>query len=72
MVNLHANYSSAPEAVKEKLKCAASHKETETNSHVLVCPNYIQFRKERDLSDDRDMVAYFRDIMKERDKLRKE
>ena len=32
----------------------------DTQQHVLICPAYLEFRKDKDLSNDKDLVNYFK------------
>ena len=32
----------------------------------MVCPGYQDFREDRDLSEDKDIVAYFKQVIKHR------
>ena len=41
----------------------------ETNSHVTECDVYADLLVGKDLSDDRDLVKFFRDVMKRRENI---
>ena len=51
--------------------CVACGKEEEINSHVMYCPSYADLKQGRDMSKNMDLVYFFRDIMKRREKLMK-
>ena len=38
----------------------------DTQTHILTCPGYADLREDKDLSSDKDLVGYFRLVMKER------
>ena len=38
----------------------------DTQCHVMVCPGYQEFRENRDLSQDKDIVEYFKKVIKHR------
>ena len=40
----------------------------ESQSHVMVCKAYQRFRVGRDLGEDKDMVAFYRDVLLAREK----
>ena len=52
---------------RENLGCeACSTGDVESQSHVLQCTAYEDLREGRDLDKDRDMIAYFREVLKRR------
>ena len=40
----------------------------ESQAHVMICSAYERFRVGRDLGEDKDMVAFYRDVLLEREK----
>ena len=53
-------------AFKEDLwKCTACGK-ADSQKHLFSCKGYENFRKDMDLSKDKDLVTYFRSIIQER------
>ena len=38
----------------------------DTQAHILICPGYEDLRQDKDLSSDKDLVGYFRLVMKKR------
>ena len=53
-------------AFKEDLwKCTACGK-ADSQKHLFSCKGYENFRKDKDLSKDKDLVTYFRSIIQER------
>ena len=38
----------------------------DTQRHVMVCSGYQEFREDRDLSQDKDIVEYFKQVIKHR------
>ena len=38
----------------------------DTQAHILICPGYSELREDKDLSTDRDLVAYFRNVIQKR------
>jgi hypothetical protein len=38
----------------------------DTQAHILICPGYEDLRQDKDLSSDKDLVGYFRLVMKRR------
>ena len=39
----------------------------DTQSHILYCPSYQHLREGKSMDSDKDLVAYFRDVLKERE-----
>ena len=40
----------------------------DTQQHVMICPAYNHFRQGKDLSRDKELVEYFRNVIKVRTK----
>ena len=38
----------------------------DTQRHIMVCPGYDSFRQDKDLSQDKDIVQYFQEVIKHR------
>ena len=38
----------------------------DTQQHILICKVYAKFRKGKDLSDDKNLVGFFTDVLKHR------
>ena len=53
------------------LECEACERSLETQDHILFCPAYSELRSNKDLSNDTDLVNYFRDVLVFREKLKK-
>ena len=43
----------------------------ESQAHVMVCPAYQEFRAGRNLSEDKDLVLFYRDVLNSRQKREK-
>ena len=56
---------------KTNLLCEGCKVSIETQDHVLYCPYYSDLRQGIDLSCDKDLVNYYREVMNIRDKLKK-
>ena len=48
--------------------CVACGQEEEVNSHVIKCGEYKDLRRDKDLNSDMDLVDYFREVMRRREK----
>ena len=48
------------------MRCEGCKQDIDTQSHVLVCNTYSDLRVDRDLSDEDDMIGYFRKVLKRR------
>ena len=38
----------------------------DTQAHILTCVGYAQFREMKDLSNDKDLIQYFSQVIKQR------
>ena len=47
---------------------ACDMKVAESQTHVMSCPGYSDLRAGKDMGKDCDLVAYFRDVLKIREK----
>ena len=59
------NFQSDRAFKAELWKCTACGK-SDSQQHLLYCEGYKVYRKDRDLSQDKDLVAYFRNIIQDR------
>ena len=53
------------------VRCVACGHKEEINSHVVECLEYADLKVGRDLSNNKDLVNFFKDIMARREKLLK-
>jgi hypothetical protein len=61
------NYSSDPKYSSQLCHCThCDHMDSQ--SHVLACKSYKHLREGKDLNSDKDLVKYFRDVLKLREK----
>ena len=51
---------------REGFLCVACGEMEEGNSHVLVCNKYADLRLDKNLVEGKDLVSYFREVMKRR------
>ena len=68
MLELRNNYKG--EYRKTNLLCEGCKVSIETQDHVLFCPFYSELRQDIDLSCDKDLVNYYREVMDIRGKLK--
>ena len=68
MLELRNNYKG--EYRKTNLLCEGCKVSIETQDHVLFCPFYSDLRQDIDLSCDKDLVNYYREVMNIREKLK--
>ena len=69
MNHLRANFPSDPKnRVEGCMVCVGCGANKETNSHVTECAAYVDLLVGRDLSDDGDLVKFFKDVMDRREK----
>ena len=68
MLELRNNYKG--EYRKANLLCEGCKVSIETQDHVLFCPFYSDLRQDIDLSCDKDLVNYYREVMNIRGKLK--
>ena len=64
MVELKANFKNNPAFRKEGWICDGCELEIETNSHVMNCRAYDQVRVGKNLESEKDLILYFREVMK--------
>ena len=70
MNHLQGNFSRDPKYRGEAgMVCVGCGSIKETNSHVTECDVYADLLVGKDLSDDRDLVKFFRDVMKRRENI---
>ena len=63
------NYSSDPKYKADLWKCDSCQVAIDTQQHVLWCPSYSELRVGKDLSSDKDLTGYLRDVLLIREKL---
>ena len=72
MNHLKANFPGKPGYKAEGgMDCIGCGESIETNSHVTNCKTYADLLVGRDLSNNADLVQFFRDVMSRRDKIAK-
>ena len=49
---------------QEMWMCPGCNNRIDTQAHVMKCPAYSQLRENKDLSNDKDLVAYFANVVK--------
>ena len=54
---------------EEGVLCVACGEQEEVNTHVLVCEKYGDLRRDKNLAEGKDLVSYFREVMKRRDEM---
>ena len=64
MVELKANFKNKPAFRKDGWLCEGCQREVETNCHVMSCQAYEQVRQGLDLDSDKDLVQFFKKVMK--------
>ena len=67
MNDLKGNFKNMYKNTPGGVSCKACGFENEVNSHVLKCVEYADLRQGKDLSNNADLVKYFRDVMSRRD-----
>ena len=70
MVDCKMNFSSDPRNKADLWRCDSCQSSVDTQSHILWCPSYSQLREGKSLDSDKDLVTYFSQVMKIRQKLR--
>ena len=38
----------------------------DTQTHIMICPGYVELRKDKNLDEDRDLVRYFSEVIRKR------
>ena len=66
--NIAFNFSNDPKHIERLWKCTHCDN-MDSQSHVLFCASYKHLREGKDLANNHDLVAYFRDVISLRDKL---
>ena len=69
MVKCKMNFSSDKGNSGSLWRCESCMSNIDTQSHVLWCPAYAQFREGKSLSSSQDLVEYFRKVLAVRDRL---
>ena len=70
MNELKGNFKNKYKNTPGGVTCMACGMEEEVNSHVMKCVKYADLRQGKDLSDNNDLVKYFRDVMSRRDSIK--
>ena len=66
------NFKSEPEYTRDMWRCSGCLTEDnpmgnrDTQLHVMVCPGYEDYRKDKNLADDKDIVEYFKLVIDHR------
>ena len=66
--NVAFNYSSDPKYSSQLWHCTHCDR-MDSQTHILSCDSYQYLRTGKDLSCDRDLVTYFREVISLREKL---
>ena len=69
MIDCKMNYMNKTEYITSMWRCDSCMTTIESQSHVLHCPAYRKLREDKDLSNNRDIVDYFRSVLSIRSKL---
>ena len=69
MINCKYNFKSSPENEQKLWQCDSCQRQIETQSHMMSCPAYENFRSDKDLNCDEDLVKYFKQVLQVRDNL---
>ena len=65
IIDLKANFKRKPAYRSDGWKCEGCREEVEANSHVLICRAYNELRNGKDLKEsEKDLVTYFKDVLK--------
>ena len=60
------NYTNDPVNKQQIWKCDDC-ESIDSQEHILWCPAYSSFRKDKNLDDDRDLTRYFKQVLQFRD-----
>ena len=60
------NFKNHPPYLKDQWKCSGCSM-VDSQEHLLWCPGYVTIRKGKDLSNNGDLVGYYREILRLRD-----
>ena len=63
------NYPSDVKYMKEMWRCDSCQSAIDTQSHVMWCSAYTELRKNKDLSNDRDIAKYIQQVLNIRSKV---
>ena len=69
MIECKFNYKNDATFAKDLWRCDSCLKEIETQSHILHCEAYKHLRKDKDITNDEDIVEYYKQVMEVRNKL---
>eukprot|EP00092_Neocalanus_flemingeri_P071336 GFUD01087667.1.p1 GENE.GFUD01087667.1~~GFUD01087667.1.p1 ORF type:complete len:113 (-),score=21.46 GFUD01087667.1:430-768(-) len=69
MVQVKDNFRNMYKNKKNGLNCDSCKSHTETQTHLLLCPAYDKLRVGLTLTDQDDLIKYYREVMMYRDKM---
>ena len=69
MTNCKMNFSNDMKNRESLWKCDSCQTNIDTQKHVLFCPAYKKLREGKSLENDMDIVNYFIEVMRIREKL---
>ena len=64
MVPAKFNFKNMKNYSRELWKCDSCETAIESQSHILCCPAYQQFRAGKNLKSDKDLVQYMKKVLK--------
>ena len=64
MFKCKMNFLNDPKFKAEMWRCDSCRRCVDSQSHILYCPAYHQFREGKSLSSDQDIVDYFQEVIK--------
>ena len=70
MYDSKLNFKGNQKYKEEKYKCDSCETEDDDNLHVLYCNSYKELRKEKDLSNNKDLAEYLQKVLQIRTNLR--
>ena len=70
MMEFKFNYKNDKKNSSELWNCDSCQSAIETQDHILWCPAYTSLRADKSLDNDEDLIKYFTQVMKIREKLK--
>ena len=70
MMEFKFNYKNDKINCSELWNCDSCQSAIETQDHILWCPAYTSLRVDKSLDNDEDLIKYFTQVMKIREKLK--
>ena len=70
MLDCKFNYKNDKQYSKELWKCDSCQSAIESQDHILWCPAYTDLREGKSIHNDKDLIVYFTEVMKIREKLK--